>query len=300
MSATRASRSASPPPVRDVTRHDADYPRGLEDLSKPPAVITVQGPTAMPVGQAIVAIVGSRRATVESAKFARDLAFACARAGIIVASGGAVGVDYAAHVGAIEAKGTTWAVLGTSCDRVFPREHAGLYRRIATIGGTVVWPFPKGTAVSSRSFPKRNKILVALASAVVVIQAREQSGSMNAATAASDLGRELWVVPAHPWDLEYAGSIDLLRTGRARPLVDPDQFVERFHATTRLAIETRERPLSDEAQRLLAAAEMTPLTRDELVRRAGLTPSAAATALLTLALAGVLVEGSDGTFRRAL
>ena len=167
--------------------------------------------------------------TPDAEGFAHELASRLAGLGVVVVSGGALGIDAAAHRGALAARGRTWAVAGTGHGAVFPEKHAALFDEIARGPGAMVWPFAPEYRHRS-AFLSRNKVLVALADAVVVVQAGYPSGALHAADVARSLGRPLWVVPAPPWLESFRGSRQLLDRG-ARPLL----FVDPFLASLRTA-----------------------------------------------------------------
>src|SRR4029077_15271079 len=135
-----------------------------------------------------------RDASEESTKFGRDLAGSLARAGAVAASGGALGVGASAHQGALDASGTTWRIAGTGCEHCFPPEHAALFDLIGRGPGSMVWPFPSDRPVRPGSFLSRNRVLVALADAVVVVQAGNPSGALRAAECARASSKPMWVV----------------------------------------------------------------------------------------------------------
>ena len=217
------SRRMEMPPHVDVTPLDPTYPSRLRALPDPPASVTYRGGPLD--AKRAVAIVGSRRAQPEAERFARQLAFALAKAGVVVVSGGAHGIDAAAHRGAVEASGRTWAVAGTGCEHCFPPDHADLFDAIGAGPGTMVWPFPRMVGVRPGAFLARNRVLVALSDAVVVVQAGVPSGALRAASCARRLGKPLWVVPAPPWALEFRGSHQLLDQG-ARALTSIKSFLD--------------------------------------------------------------------------
>jgi DNA processing protein len=179
-----------------MTPDDSSYPAALKALASPPDLTTSRD---LPVGLTAIAIVGTREPIPEARELAYELGRAVAAAGAVVVSGGAVGIDRAAHEGALAADGVTLAVVGTGKDHVFPAEHADLYERIAASRGAMVWPFPDDRGPRTAGFLRRNGVLVALSSAVVVVQAGKRSGALNAASWARRLGRTLWVVPQAPW-----------------------------------------------------------------------------------------------------
>ena len=249
-----------------------------------------------------VAIVGSRDANAEAMAFARGLAATLSRHGVVVVSGGAVGIDAAAHRGALDASGRTWAIAGTGCEHCFPREHARLFDTIAAGPGAMLWPFPPSSAARAGAFPLRNRVLVALSDAVVVAQAGLPSGALRAAACARIFQKPLWVVPAPPWLSGFGGSHMLLEAG-VRPLTSIDRLLQALGLIAGREPATsmkRHGELSKDPilSTVLEAMGTTPLHVDELAHRAHLTVQAVAVALLTLALEAVVVEGPPGFFRR--
>jgi DNA processing protein len=303
------------------------YPTKLLELVNPPRVLTTSGPL---VARRAVAIVGSRRATEGSLAFAHDLAFQLARAGVVVVSGGAVGVDSAAHRGALEAGGATWVVSPTRESEVYPPQHRALFADIASSSESrMIWPFADDHARTPKSFLYRNGVLAALSEAVVVVQAHFKSGSRNAVSCALDLGRPVWAVTAFPWAKEFQGSTSEIEHGRARPLCSARQLltaleVEGPPEPPQLALPYEPRPATQKNRRASRSARFPtpppwaldtaswtsdeklvfsklwtgPMHMDQIVEATGLPVPAAATALLTLALKDVVVESPDGFFRR--
>ncbi|HSG08703.1 MAG TPA: DNA-processing protein DprA, partial [Longimicrobiales bacterium] len=159
-----------------VVSTDAEYPRRLHHLADPPTVLFLRGDPSL-LSRPGVAVVGSRRATARARGVAERLGAAVAGAGTSVVSGLALGVDAAAHRGALEAGGPTVAVLGRGADRAYPTAHGGLFARIVK-EGLVVSEFLPGTPPLPHNFPRRNRILAALASTVVVVEAGARSGAL--------------------------------------------------------------------------------------------------------------------------
>jgi DNA processing protein len=209
-------------PVVHLTPLDPRYPARLRQLAKPPPSISVRGGSLE--ADRTVAIVGSRVPTGGAVRFARGLARALASAGAVIVSGGAVGIDAAAHRGAIDVGGRTWVVAGTGHRHCFPRENAELFDEIAEGPGTMIWPFGPDRPGKPGNFTTRNGYLVALSDAVVVVQAQERSGALSAAGKAMAQGKPLWVVPASPWLRRFEGSSQLLADG-ALPLVSLDDLL---------------------------------------------------------------------------
>jgi len=275
------------------------YPERLRRLADAPPLLWVRGRVES-LSEPAVAIVGARAATAYGRAVARALAAALARAGLAVVSGLARGVDAEAHGGALEVEGVTVAVQGCGPDRVHPRAHATLAQRIAA-KGAVASEFPPGTAPRAPHFPLRNRLISGLARAVIVVEARERSGSLGTARHAADQGVEVLAVPG-PIDAPTSrGTNRLLRDG-ARPLLDVRDVLDA------LGIEARVAPAapgtgaasgsaSEAARAVLACLADGPLDRDALARRLAKPPQALAAALLELELAGLVACDRDGRLR---
>jgi DNA processing protein len=251
----------------------------------------------------VVAVVGSRLAHPEAQAFATSLAATLTRTGAVVASGGALGIDGAAHRGALDAGGRTWVVAGTGCEHCFPPEHAALFDRVARGPGAMLWPFAPDSEARPGSFVARNRVLVAISDAVVVVQAGFPSGALNAAAAARRLARPLWVVPPPPWlGSAFDGSRRLLDQG-ARPLQSVEALLRSLNlrsAGSPAASKPPPRPLSGTETAVLAATSSAALHLDEIASRAQSPAPAVMAALLTLALEDVVVEGPPGFFRHKI
>jgi DNA processing protein len=244
----------------------------------------------------VVAIVGSRECHPQASAFAKQLAGELVRAGAVVASGGAFGIDSAAHEGALAAGGRTWVVAGTGHERCFPTEHADFFEVVGQGPGAMIWPFAPDYEHRS-AFRRRNRILADIVDAMVVVQAGLLSGTLHAAGCALKAGKPLWVVPPPPWIEEgFEGSITLLQA-TGRPLWNI-QTLLRALGLTRSPPPEPSLSLSPSDTAVLRATSSTPLHVDEIVSRAGVTAEVAAVALLTLALENVVVEGPPGFYRR--
>jgi DNA processing protein len=281
-----------------VPPRPTDLPARIAALLNPPTAFFCDGP--LDDRARVVAVVGTRKATPEAEAFTLERAGALARAGAVVASGGAMGIDAAAHRGAMAAGGRTWVVAPTGPDSVYPPEHVDLYAQVTASGGAMIWPFERDTPLRLASFFQRNKILVALSDAVVVAQAPLPSGALNAAKAARDLGRLLYVVPAAPWMAGFEGSRLELERG-ARPLTSIKKLLTDLglSETAPPPRPAPSMPLTKDERAVLGCLTTTPKHLDEIVVESRLSTQAASTALLTLALEDVVVESPQGLFRRA-
>jgi DNA processing protein len=237
-------------------RHDDDYPGALRDLAGPPPVVWALGGERL--GQLLdppaVAIVGARRATSYGIEVARGLGRGLASAGVCVVSGMALGIDSAAHAGALESSGRTVAVMAGGADVPYPRSKRGLHAELGE-RGAVLAEMPPGSSPRRWAFPARNRIIAALASLTLVVEAGERSGALITARAARELGRDVAAVPGPITSPPSAGPNALLRDGAH--LVDGPQSVldllfgvgvRHVERSSRKVLEPRLRALLDEVR----------------------------------------------------
>ena len=278
-----------------IARGEPEYPSSLEDLQQPPRVLYSLGDhRARTLRQdRTVSIVGTRDATPYGVRVAGDLGAAFARAGVSVVSGLARGVDAAVHRGVLDARGYTVAVLGTGADVPYPVSHRSLHAEIAA-RGLVLSESEPGAPAYKGCFPRRNRIIAALASLTIVVEAPHKSGAINTATHALDLGRTVAAVPGPIDSPRSAGSNQLLRDGA--------QFIGSIaDALTLLGLSEQldsRTGTSGELERVaLAALEQSgALTVDALCDRLGWAPRAALESLGRLELAGLVRPRPDGSF----
>lgn len=187
------------------------YPTLLAEIPNPPHVLWIRGDLSI-CEKTVVAIVGARKASREGVAAAEAIAGDLARAGIVIASGLARGIDAAAHAGTLDAGGTTIAVLGTGIDCVYPPGNETLFERIAR-GGLVMSEFPPGMPPLPGNFPRRNRIISGLSRAVLVVEAAEKSGSLITARLAAEQGRDVMAMPGLTAGGRNRGAHALLRDG---------------------------------------------------------------------------------------
>ncbi len=269
---------------RVVTRRDSDYPQRLFDLALPPPVLAVAGSLPSPGGG--VAIVGSRRPSAYGLEVATWFAAELAEAGVAVISGLAVGIDAAAHRAALEAPGaTTVAILGCGLDVDYPRPHSRLRSEIRA-RGCLLTEFPCGAKPEPWRFPVRNRLIAALAQAVVVVEAAPRSGSLVTARLALDLGREVWAVPGRLTDELALGPNSLLEQG-ARPALSPGRVLEALglDRSTRAELSPAEPADCSERGRLLERLRQRgPLSLEALAADLDSAPNVVSALLLELEL----------------
>lgn len=281
---------------------DDAYPALLKHLPDAPMVLTCLGDSSL-LHQKQVGVVGTRTASAIGQKFTRHLAEQLAQAGYGVTSGLARGIDAAAHLGALEAKGRTIAVLGGGVNHIYPPENESLYRRIAA-EGCLVSEEAIGGEIAKHNFLRRNRIISGLSLAVVVAEGAARSGSMVTARLALEQGRELFAVPGHPTEPRASGPNALIEAGEARLLKSSGEllaalaampeitnFVPRAVMPTKTVVwEEVETPRPEAAPvgGLMALLSTNAITFDELLRLSGWDETTLATELTTLEMEGVV------------
>jgi DNA processing protein len=232
--------------------------------------------------------VGARAATRRAVEIAHTIARDLAGRGITIVSGGALGVDAAAHRGALAAPGgRTIAVLGTGIDVPYPVRHRALYDQIVARGGAVISPFPPGTPPRPWQFPVRNRVLAALCDAVLVVEAGARSGSLSTARAARALRRLVLAVPSSP-------GTDALVLSGGFAIASADEVVHALHGKRR----ARPRPEGSLGQALDALGASDALSIEDLARKSGLSPVDAQIALARLALTGYVARLPGERYKR--
>jgi DNA processing protein len=271
-----------------LTGADEAYPALLRQIYDPPVVLYVLGTLTARDANG-VAMVGSRLTTPYGLESARKLAYQLAYLGVTVVSGGARGIDTAAHQGALSAKGRTVAVLGTGINLVAPPENAELFQRIAA-AGAVVTQFPFNRPADKQSFPIRNRIVAGMTLGTVVVEANLASGALITANFATDYGRQVFAVPGRIDSPRSKGCHELIKKG-AKLCEGAEDVLSEFE----YLFPAGNRPASPAETGVLPALELPPneqraydaltddeTAMDEVIRRSGLPASAVSVALLGL------------------
>jgi len=297
----------SAPDTTELARRDPRYPPRLELLSDPPERIFVRG--NIPDGP-LVALVGSRKVDPSARRLAHSLGRQLTLSGVDVISGGAHGVDTAAHEGALAADGRTVAVLGSGFDHLYPEANRELFAKLAQ-RGAVVSEFEPATPPTRWTFPRRNRLVAALASAVIVVQAAERSGALITARIARRLGIPVGAVPGAAGDARYRGCNLLIREGATlvEEPADVLEMVAREHPVEQLGLpgvdsQGKEHPpvalpeLSERETLVLGKLGSGPTHIDEISAEAGLSAAETTAAMLSLELAGVVEDRGGKLFVR--
>lgn len=297
--------------VRILAYTDADYPQILQNLSDKPLVLYVKG--ELPQANYALAIVGSRRCSEYGVRAAGYFAKAMTREGIPIISGGAKGIDTAAHEACLQAGGVTVAVLGCGLDIVYPPENAKLFARIAE-QGALVTEYPPGVPPAAANFPARNRIIVGLSQAVLVAEAGKRSGAVITANIAADEGREVYCVPGNIFDGSSIGCHELIRTGAK--LVDMPQDILDDKRSWQQAMNRRitqpnifdcapqepkpaPAPVTTElGAKLLALLQAGALSLEKLTEQSGAAFAAVSMELLDLQAAGLVATDQAQRYYR--
>ncbi|NQZ97087.1 MAG: DNA-protecting protein DprA [Myxococcales bacterium] len=270
------------------------YPARLRALVDAPPLLLVRG-DASALGAPAVAIVGSRACTAYGRAVARHFASELARAGLVIVSGLAYGIDAAAHRAALDAGGRSVAVSACGIDRTYPAEHRGLASKIAA-SGALVSEFPPATHPRREFFPLRNRLISGMSMALLVVEARERSGSLVTARHAANQGITVFAVPGPIDAATSRGTNRLLREG-AWVATEPADLLAELGSSAASPAEQHARGVDDRGRAILDALRDAPATRDELARRLGASAAVLALPLLELELTRHVEEDRDGQLR---
>jgi DNA processing protein len=276
-----------------ISIEDEDYPQNLRAVRSQPIALSVLG-ELVPEDQVSAAIVGTRKATPYGKTVANKLARELARNGVTVISGGAYGVDAAAHSGALEAGGRTIAVLGNGVDVAYPAVHRTLLERISK-NGALVSEYANGVKPDFWRFPQRNYLLAALTRAVIVVEAPLRSGSLITATAANDEGRHVFVTPGPMDSSEHEGSFRLINDG-ATLLYNIDQVLDALNIRRRVDQPTKPE-VSELQQLILNRLSNVPALADTISDELSQPPGVILSNLTQLELEGLVARSAGGFVR---
>ena len=274
----------------------SDYPALLKEIADPPPLLFVRGdPSVLELPQ--IAIVGSRRASPPGLDNARAFARSLAGAGFAITSGLALGVDGAAHQGALDVGGRTIGVLGTGLEKLYPQKHRALAQTIVAQGGALVSEFPLDAQAQPGNFPRRNRIISGLSLGVLVIEASPASGSLITARLAAEHGREVWALPGSIHHPGARGCHQLIRDG-AQLVETIDHILEGLQGWQRLPPDTRTH-LPQTHDPLLAVLVAAAHTTEGLALALGWSLPQVMAQLTELEMQGRVVSQAGRWFARA-
>ena len=308
LAATMAWLDAAEADIPRRVLHFADnaYPAALLNIEDPPLLLYVLGRVG-PHWPAALAIVGSRNPTPQGQDNSREFARALVQSGLTIVSGLALGIDGAAHEGALEGappgQTATIAGVGTGLDRVYPRQHEALATRIAE-QGAIVSEYPLGTPPLPANFPRRNRIIAGLSEGTLVVEAALQSGSLITARLALEQGKDVFAIPGSIHSTQSRGCHELLRQG-AKLVACAQDVLEELRPGVVVPFrssnaEGAARPLAatDAGKRLLELLGFDPVGLDALVARTGISTAELQAHLLALELGGEVARMPGGLFQR--
>lgn len=282
-----------------LTLADADYPPLLMQTADPPLLLYLIGRREL-LGREALAIVGSRRPTPQGRDNAEAFARELAAAGLVIVSGLALGVDGAAHQGALDAKGDTIAFVGTGQDQIYPRRHHALGERIRR-EGLMVSEYALGTPPLPQHFPRRNRLIAGLARGCLVVEAALESGSLITARLASEAGREVFAIPGSIHSQQSRGCHALIRQGAK--LVESaadvlEELPSGYGVSTRTTAAPEDGLGSPHLKRLLGLMGYEPVSLESLLNRGAGTSAEVSAWLLELELAGQVARLAGQLFQR--
>ena len=287
-----------------VTLADSDYPKKLLEISNPPAVLYAIGHLHW-LNHPSIAMVGSRSATPQGEKNAEEFASSLCNYGLCVVSGMALGIDGAAHRGALKANGATIAVVGTGLDIVYPSRHRDLAHKIAE-RGLIISEFPLGTPSKAQNFPRRNRLISGLSLGCLVVEANIDSGSLITARLASEQGREVFAIPGSIHSPVTKGCHQLIKQG-AKLVESTQDILEEIknllpqNSPTGLISNLIETPIAGpDTNTVLDLMGFDPINFDALQQQAVLTTEALSAMLMMLELDGKITVLRGNQYQRLI
>lgn len=287
-----------------VTLQDARYPLLLKEITDPPSMLFVQGDVSL-LSQWQLAVVGSRNPSPSGRDNAFEFSRFLAQGGLTITSGLAMGIDAAAHQGALAAQGKTIGVIGTGLDRVYPTKHRELTHDIVQ-HGAIVSEFALGTSPRAENFPRRNRLISGLSLGTLVVEAATRSGSLITARMALEQGREVFAIPGSIHNPLAKGCHQLIREG-AKLVETAADIVEELGALAgvsdmpaqeEMTVDSDPPVLDGDYQLLFTCLGYDPIGIDSLVSQSGLTAESVSSMLLLLELEGQVASLSGGRYVR--
>ena len=284
--------------INKITIDDAIYPKNLRNIYNPPKQLYVNG-SMSEADEVAVAIVGSRRASIYGLETSERLGYELALRGVTVVSGMALGIDTAAHRGALKAKGRTIAVLGSGHGDIYPPQNKKLYEEIAK-SGAVITEYEEDIEPLAYNFPMRNRIISGLSLGIVVVEAARNSGALITANFAAEQGRTVFAVPGKVSSQTSSGTNELIKDG-ARLVQSVDDILEELHIVEIKPVDESEKnkidkkiasktkayiynTLTEDERKIYKVLSDEPLYIDDIFKNSGLDSSKASKVLLNLEL----------------
>lgn len=286
--------------IRLISMMEPEYPKKLAEISDCPAGLFVKGTLPKP-DRPMAAIVGARGCSAYGEQLAAEFAKALAAEGIGIVSGLALGIDGAAHAGALKADGYTCGILGCGINICYPPSNYHLYQEMTERGG-VISEFAPDTPPMARNFPMRNRIISGMADVVLVVEAKEKSGSLITAELGADQGREIFAIPGRVTDYLSRGCNQLIQQG-AHMAISPNDITEYLGLKLRKELRLCEKNINGLAKKekmLYSCLDFKPKHLDEIVTESGMTVSECMGSLLELELGGYVFRSANHYYGKTL
>ncbi len=267
--------------ISNISHNSKDFPDILRQLAKPPDSLNVLG--TLP-NTLMVSIVGTRRCTPYGERVTYQLATELAKAGIVIVSGLAIGIDGIAHRAALDAGGKTVAVLAHGLDRIYPARHRGLAKEILATGGALVSEYDVGTESLPHRFVERNRIIAAISEATIVIESAVEGGSLITAKEAHNIGRRVMAVPGSIHSAYSVGPNNLIRTGSAMAITSASDVITELGFLAREAVPVPAR--SREEAQILQLLDSGTSTSEDLITQSQLTAAQFANIISLMEITG--------------
>lgn len=278
-------------PMQTLEISDSAYPALLAEIHKPPKQLYYRGDISLLQRPNMLAVVGSRKATMYGRQAAAKLLPPCIRSGVIIVSGMAYGIDSIAHRTCIEIGAPTIAVLGSGVDNesLYPKGNHRLAQEILASGGLIISEYEPGTSPYLGNFPARNRIIAGITKATLIVQAAIRSGSLITARLAMESNREVLAVPGPITDPAYKGTNTLIRDG-ATPALEASDILSIFELSESLQADLKQTPLREDLQKIAVVIAATPLYIDDIALAAGASITEVSAALAELEMIGVITH----------
>lgn len=281
--------------ISEVTIEDKDYPEQLKKICNPPKTLYFRG--KLTPNKFCFGIVGTRRCSSYGKQATLEIAGNLAEAGLIIVSGLAPGIDTFSHLACVESKKRTIAVLGTGLDEksIYPKPNIGLSRKIIETGGCLISEFPPGTPGSKFSFPKRNRIIAGLSLGVLVVEAKQKSGSLITANYAFEEKRKVFAIPGPIFSSDSKGPNDLIKKGRAVLIENANDILEKLNLPI-LRQNNKTEDGTNEEKLILEILKQGPLDVDKIIEKTKLNTSTISTTLALMEISGKVRNLGGNTY----
>ncbi len=282
--------------ITTILKESADFPPLLKEIASPPKELFVRGSIPLLSSSPLIAIVGTRRISEYGKQVIHHIVPPLVKAGAVIVSGLAFGVDAYAHKVALEEQGKCIAVFGCGIDQIYPQENTALARKILELGGALVSEYPVGTPSLPHQFPVRNRIISGLSKATIIIEAKEKSGSLITANFALEQNRDVYAVPGNIFHDNQKGTNSLISRG-AIPVTSAEELLDKLNLKKDEAAPTLFLHFDSKEEETIFTCLQEPRSLDDLASATNLNPSLMSQTISLMELKG-LVKTLGGRYTR--